>query len=429
MVDPSKIDLDRISQAARLKIFEYVRREKGVRPKHVGVTPSYFYKIRRGEKPISDKLLAKLLEYLSLDELKELVGSSIKARELIITKNGRLDYTTIAEILKILENESRKDPFLKSLIIDITRKWLEKAKDLIHTYTAKPEHVEKFGRLISDRSRKTRIDHMRYLNRALRDLNWELNPDRLQEYILELKDREGENVARHTSKALKLFIKLVIKDSILYNSFKVVKSKGIAHSEPLTLEQVRMIARNIQHLGAKAYFVLLAETGLRPGEILNLTLDQIGLKDRTIKPLKAGETKRAYLSFFSERTREFLAKEYLPFRKKFINRYEVALRNLGYDNAYLEHWKRKLFPFKDYELRQEIYRASEKAIGRRIRLYDLRAFFASYMSLKGVPGQIIDLLQGRVPPKEFEVLQRHYLAISIEQLKEIYDKAGLIVLN
>jgi len=429
VVDPSKIDLDRISQAARLKIFEYVRREKGVRPKHVGVTPSYFYKIRRGEKPISDKLLAKLLEYLSLDELKELVGSSIKARELIITKNGRLDYTTIAEILKILENESRKDPFLKSLIIDITRKWLEKAKDLIHTYTAKPEHVEKFGRLISDRSRKTRIDHMRYLNRALRDLNWELNPDRLQEYIVELKEREGENVARHTSKALKLFIKLVIKDSILYNSFKVVKSKGIAHSEPLTLEQVRMIARNIQHLGAKAYFVLLAETGLRPGEILNLTLDQIGLKDRTIKPLKAGETKRAYLSFFSERTREFLAKEYLPFRKKFINRYEVALRNLGYDNAYLEHWKRKLFPFKDYELRQEIYRASEKAIGRRIRLYDLRAFFASYMSLKGVPGQIIDLLQGRVPPKEFEVLQRHYLAISIEQLKEIYDKAGLIVLN
>ena len=45
-----------------------------------------------------------------------------------------------------------------------------------------------------------------------------------------------------------------------------------------------------------------------------------------------------------------------------------------------------------------------------------------------MPGQIIDLLQGRVPPKEFEVLQRHYLAISIGQLREIYDKAGLVVL-
>ncbi|MHA1589094.1 MAG: tyrosine-type recombinase/integrase, partial [Candidatus Njordarchaeales archaeon] len=59
---------------------------------------------------------------------------------------------------------------------------------------------------------------------------------------------------------------------------------------------------------------------------------------------------------------------------------------------------------------------------------DLRSFFASYMSLKGVPGQIIDILQGRVPPKEFEILQRHYLAISIEQLRRIYDKANLVVL-
>jgi intergrase/recombinase len=39
----------------------------------------------------------------------------------------------------------------------------------------------------------------------------------------------------------------------------------------------------------------------------------------------------------------------------------------------------------------------DRALGRRFRLYDLRAFYASYMSLKGVPGQIIDLLQGRVP--------------------------------
>jgi len=51
------------------------------------------------------------------------------------------------------------------------------------------------------------------------------------------------------------------------------------------------------------------------------------------------------------------------------------------------------------------------------------------MSLRVMPGQIIDLLQDRVPPKEFEVLQRHYLAISIEQLREIYDKADLIVLT
>jgi intergrase/recombinase len=51
------------------------------------------------------------------------------------------------------------------------------------------------------------------------------------------------------------------------------------------------------------------------------------------------------------------------------------------------------------------------------------------MSLKGVPGQIIDLLQGRVPPREFQVLARHYLAVNIRELREVYDRAGLVVLG
>jgi intergrase/recombinase len=71
----------------------------------------------------------------------------------------------------------------------------------------------------------------------------------------------------------------------------------------------------------------------------------------------------------------------------------------------------------------------DRVLGRRFRLYDLRAFYASYMSLRGVPGQVIDLLQGRAPPKEFQVLARHYLAIGIKELREIYDRAGLVVLE
>ena len=287
--------------------------------------------------------------------------------------------------------------------------------------------IRKFEKLISDRSKETIEQHLRYLRRALKDLNFELNSDRIQEYIMELRE-ESEHVARHVSKALKLFIKLVIKDPLLYNSFKVIRPKELSLKEPLTLEQVRAIARRIAHLGAKAYFVMLAETGLRPGEVLRLSLDSIDLEERLVKVVKEGRTKRAYVSFFSTKTKEFLAKEYLPYRQKFVNQHAAALRNLGYSDREVRIWEQRLFPFKDAVLRSEIYMASEKAIGKQIRLYDLRSFFASYMSLKGVPGQIIDLLQGRVPPKEFEVLQRHYLAISIEQLREIYDKAGLVVL-
>jgi len=45
-----------------------------------------------------------------------------------------------------------------------------------------------------------------------------------------------------------------------------------------------------------------------------------------------------------------------------------------------------------------------------------------------VPGQIIDLLQGRVPPRELQVLARHYLAVNIRELRDVYDRANLIVL-
>ena len=46
-----------------------------------------------------------------------------------------------------------------------------------------------------------------------------------------------------------------------------------------------------------------------------------------------------------------------------------------------------------------------------------------------MPGQIIDLLQGRVPPREFQVLARHYLAVNIRELRDVYDRAGLIVID
>ncbi len=54
MVDPSKVDLSRIPQEARLKILEYVRREKGVKPRDLGVTSNnLIYKIRKGEGKVS----------------------------------------------------------------------------------------------------------------------------------------------------------------------------------------------------------------------------------------------------------------------------------------------------------------------------------------------------------------------------------------
>jgi integrase len=190
---------------------------------------------------------------------------------------------------------------------------------------------------------------------------------------------------------------------------------------------LKLLARAIDWPPAKAYFALLAETGLRPGEMLNARIQDLDLNERMLEIMKTNNTKKAYVAFFSEKLRDYLRDEYLPYRDDFVESVEPWVRNIR--RVYVSEWRNLLFPFKDSALRAAIYDAMDRVLGRRFRLYDLRAFYASYMSLKSVPGQIIDLLQGRVPPREFQVLARHYLAVNVRELRDVYDRAGLIVID
>lgn len=52
----------------------------------------------------------------------------------------------------------------------------------------------------------------------------------------------------------------------------------------------------------------------------------------------------------------------------------------------------------------------------------LRSFFASYMIKQGASPMIVNLLQGRVPPQQFRILQDHYFVISDIELQQYYEK-------
>ena len=94
----------------------------------------------------------------------------------------------------------------------------------------------------------------------------------------------------------------MIKDSNLYSSFKTTRVEYSLTAELLTLEEVRALTRAIEWPPAKAYHALLAETGLRPGEVLNARVQDLDLSERMLKVMKAGSTtKRSYIAFFSER--------------------------------------------------------------------------------------------------------------------------------
>jgi integrase len=430
LVDPSLVDLRSLGDEVRFRIFDYLW-SKGVKSSELGIDPTYANKIKNRRARVSDALLERMLRMLSVDEFAVLVGSTVTQQSLqqpTVREPQSLGEAAIAleQHIRALELVLEKYPQLSNIAY---QKLVELLRARIRGYsvTVTREHVEAFERLLKSKAPKTREERLMYLRRALEDLGWELSAERLQEYIAELSE-ESPHVARHVAITLKAFIKHVLRDPNLYNAFKTPRVEYGLAAEPLTLEEVRAVARAIDWPPAKAYFALLAETGLRPGEVLNARVQDLDLNERILKVMKAiNTTKRSYIAFFSERLRDYLREEYLPYREEFVESVEPWVRNIRRD--YVSEWRNLLFPFKDSALRAAIYDAMDRALGRRFRLYDLRAFYASYMSLRGVPGQIIDLLQGRVPPREFQVLARHYLAVNIRELRDVYDRAGLVVLG
>jgi integrase len=429
LVDPNLVDFRSLGDDARYRIFDYLW-DKGVRSSDLGIDPTYANKIRNRRARVSDALLERMLRMLSVGEFASLVSSSQavnQALQHVAWEPRSLGEAAIAldRHIRGIEAVIERYPQLSSVAIQRISEVLRRRAGGYGIAITK-DHIDAFEKILRSRAPKTRDERLRYLRRALRDLGWELSAERLQEYLVELSE-ESPNIAEHVAKALKLFIKHVIRDPNLYQAFKMPRTERGPAAEPLRLEDVRAVARAIDWPPAKAYYALLAETGLRPGEVLNARIQDLDLGERMLRIMRAGNTtKRSYIAFFSEGVKNYLEKEYLPYREDFVRSVEPRVRNLLRDTS---EWRSLLFPFKDTALRASIYNAMEKTLGRRFRLYDLRVFFASHMSLKGVPGQIIDLLQGRVPPREFQVLARHYLAIGVRELRDAYDKAGLRVLD
>ena len=253
-------------------------------------------------------------------------------------------------------------------------------------YIVTEEDVKKFEKSLQEKTKSIIDMRMRYLGIALTKLGYELSPDSFRDLIAELSE-ESSNIARNTANSLKLFIKTVVKEKnlqlaqLLYNSFKVPKSKYKYKPQPLTLETLRRIFDNIDHLGAKAFFLLLSESGLRVGEVYSLKMDQLDLENRIIKVMKESETKRAYISFIHTETRKWLQEVYFPYREEFVRTYEFAVKQIGAD---VEAWKQKLFPFSAGRFKTRNKGGMRKVLGKEFRLYDLRSFFASYLIKKTV---------------------------------------------
>jgi len=188
----------------------------------------------------------------------------------------------------------------------------------------------------------------------------------------------------------------------LAKSFKVPQTPFRPKRIP-TKEQLRATYHALPTLELKAAFLLLATSGLRRHEVDELTIDQINLQTRTIFP-KDGEdnpTKRQWATCFNEEAGEVLM-EYLR------DQNDGRVFNL-----YADTITRK-------------FKEASGENGAKITPKTLRQWFCDEMGSLGMQDRYVDAFCGRVPKT---VLARHYSDFSPERLKEIYDRAGLKVLN
>ncbi len=106
MVDPSLVDLSSIDDETRYRIFDYLWSQKRVSSADLGISPSLTNKIKNRKARVTDAVLAKMLEYLTLEEFTKLTGRYVVEK---------VEQHTVVQVLKA----ALADPNLRWLVIDI----------------------------------------------------------------------------------------------------------------------------------------------------------------------------------------------------------------------------------------------------------------------------------------------------------------------
>ncbi|WP_052846951.1 tyrosine-type recombinase/integrase [Sulfurisphaera tokodaii] len=404
------VDVSSLSEEQKIKIVETVL-QKGISYKELGIDRVTWWRYKNKKRKIPDEVVQKAAEYLTPDELVQLTYS------IDISKIG------INEAIGVIV-KATKDPEFREFFLSLLQRNLgEFIKAASYSYPITQEDLQMFKKLIENKAKNTFEDYWRYINRIAKDNNYVISPDKIKDYILEQFD-ESPHRARQMATVLKLFIKEIVRSKdpilaqILYHSFSIPRPKTKYKPAVLSLDLLKKVFSEIQELGAKTYFLIAAETGLRTGELFYLSVNQVDLQHRIIKLFKENETKRAYIAFLHRETAKWIEENYLPYRENYIRRHWGGVKAIGQD---IEKWKMKFFPMNEDKMRAEIKAAMQRG-GKVFRLYDLRAFWASYMIKQGVSPMIVNILQGRAAPNQFRILQEHYLPFSEEELREIYEK-------
>jgi integrase len=420
MVDCELININKIGNEERVKIINYVMERKGVRARDLEVTLNLISMIRSGKRRVTEDLLCRALKFLSNEELARILGQI-----------PEVEPASIGDLVRVIAR-ARADPEYRDLLISYLDRYLgDYVRSIGREWVVSEQDIEDFvkAKRLEGVTEKTLRDYVHYLREMLAELNWNLTPDGIREYLAGLREEGEEHVLHHVTTALKSLLKTILEPKdpylfgLLYHTFKTYRVRSNNRVRLPTIDQLRLIWQQLPTIESKFYFALLAETGLRPGEPFTLTIDDLDLEHGMLRISKVTATKRSFIAFMRPELLEWVKQVYLPHRETWVEGMAKAwsASNL-FGEDIIKNAMRKLMPFDQSRLRREIKDVAKQVLGREFELYELRKFFATYMLMRGVPESIVNILQGRAPPSEYRVLVEHYFTPKHEELKQWYIK-------
>lgn len=252
------------------------------------------------------------------------------------------------------------------------------------------------------RARLTAVDYRWRVRRFLKFAGLEFSREDIRAFLRTLLDKAPRTYANYL-KALRCFIRDYLGRPDLIVGFKQphvpIEIPGVIPDK----KQLKKAFEALPDVRAKAIFLFIASTGLRKCEVLRLKREDVDWDLRCVKARFESRTKKMGIAFFNEEAEEWL-KKYLTTRKDD----KPKLFRIGTEN------------FK------AIWKIASKAAGVKITPHVLRKWHATTLIEAGVPGEIVDIFQGRAPRS---ILARHYLRPKLKELKAIYDRAGLRILS
>jgi len=195
-------------------------------------------------------------------------------------------------------------------------------------------------------------------------------------------------------------------DSDIADSFKVQPTPPKPKKVPQK-EELQRVYHALDKDTDQVAFLILATSGLRRRELMELTPDDLEPADQAIYPsTEDGQTtKRQWLTHYNDEADARL-------------RDVFSLDSMDADEP--------LFTCSGRTLTRHIREASNEVESLKITPQVLRIWFCNEMNRLGVADRYIDAFCGRTPKS---VLAKHYSDYTPRKLQEVYEDAGISILE